>query len=114
MRISDWSSDVCSSDLMGSTFKLFTAAMALDAGATTLKGGYDATHPIRIGRFTITDYHAKARWLSVPEIMIYSSTIGSVKMALDVGTARSEARRVGKGWGSPGGCRLWREQSNKK
>src|SRR3546814_1462290 len=97
MRISDWSSDVCSSDLMGSTFKLFTAAMALDAGATTLKGGYDATHPIRIGRFTITDYHAKARWLSVPEIMIYSSNIGSVKMALDVGTEGQRAflRKIG-------------------
>lgn len=76
---------------MGSTFKLFTAAMALDAGVTSLKGGYDASQPIRVGRFTITDYHAKARWLSVPEIMIYSSNIGSVKMALDAGTDRQRA-----------------------
>lgn len=82
---------------MGSTFKLFTAAMALDAGTTTLKSGYDATHPIRIGRFTITDYHAKARWLSVPEIMVYSSNIGAVKMALDVGTEGQRAflRKIG-------------------
>src|SRR5690606_9931166 len=76
---------------MGSTFKLFTAAMALNSGVTTLKGGYDASHPIRISRFTITDYKPKSRWLSVPEIMVYSSNIGSAKMALDVGTAGQQA-----------------------
>jgi cell division protein FtsI (penicillin-binding protein 3) len=70
---------------MGSTFKIFTTAMALDAGTVTLKGGYDATKPIRIARFTIKDFHAKKRWLSVPEIFMYSSNIGTVKMALDVG-----------------------------
>jgi len=71
---------------MGSTFKLFTAAMALDTGTVTLKSGYDASQPIRVARFVINDYHAKKRWLSVPEIILYSSNIGSAKMALDVGT----------------------------
>ncbi|MCG8511784.1 MAG: penicillin-binding protein 2, partial [Rhodospirillales bacterium] len=71
---------------MGSTFKLFTAAMALDAGTVTLESGYDASKPIRIARFTINDYHAKNRWLSVPEILVHSSNIGAAKMALDVGT----------------------------
>ena len=73
---------------MGSTFKVFTAAMALDSGATRMSGGYDASKPIRIARFTITDFHAKNRWLSVPEIFMYSSNIGAVKMALAVGTKR--------------------------
>jgi len=71
---------------MGSTFKLFTAAMALDSGTVTLKDGYDASKPIKVARFTISDYHGKNRWLSVPEILIYSSNIGSARMALDVGT----------------------------
>jgi len=71
---------------MGSTFKIFNTAMALDAGTVTMRGGYDATNPIRIARFTISDYHGKGRWLSVPEIFKYSSNIGSVKMAIDVGT----------------------------
>ena len=70
---------------MGLTFKIFTTAMALDAGTVSLQGGYDATNPIRIARFTIRDFHAKKRWLSVPEIFMYSSNIGTVKMALDVG-----------------------------
>ncbi len=75
---------------MGSTFKLFTAAMALDAGVVSLSDGYDASKPIRIARFTISDYHGKNRWLSVPEILIHSSNIGAAKMALDVGTRRQQ------------------------
>ncbi len=70
---------------MGSTFKLFTTAMALDSDTVGLKDGYDASKPIRIARYTITDYHGKNRWLSVPEILIYSSNIGTAKMAMDIG-----------------------------
>lgn len=82
---------------MGSTFKLFTAAMALDSGTVDLNDGYDASRPIRISRFTISDYHAKNRWLSVPEILVYSSNIGAAKMAMDVGTdgQRQYLRRFG-------------------
>lgn len=70
---------------MGSTFKTFTVAMALDSGKVGLKDGYDASHPIRAAGFTISDYHPSYRWLSVPEIYAYSSNIGTVKMAMDVG-----------------------------
>jgi cell division protein FtsI (penicillin-binding protein 3) len=70
---------------MGSTFKVFTTAMALDRGTATMTDGYDARHPILVSRFVIRDSHAKARWLSVPEIFMYSSNIGAAKMALDVG-----------------------------
>ena len=76
---------------MGSIFKVFTAAMALDAGVVNMSSGYDASHPIRVAKFTIRDYHAKNRWLSVPEILIYSSNIGAAKMALDVGGERQQA-----------------------
>ena len=73
---------------IGSVFKIFTVAMALDDRVTTLGGGYDASHPIKIGRFTIHDDHAQNRWLSVPEIFQYSSNIGAAKMAMDVGADR--------------------------
>ena len=70
---------------MGSVFKLFNTAIALDSGTVTLRDGYDASRPIRVAQYTITDFHGKNRWLTVPEILVYSSNIGSAKMALDVG-----------------------------
>lgn len=76
---------------LGSTFKIFNTAMALESGAATLSDGYDATDPIRVGRFLIRDYHGKGRYLTVPEIFVYSSNIGSAKMALDVGPPAQKA-----------------------
>lgn len=70
---------------MGSTFKAFTTAMALDSGKVKMSDSFDATKPLRIGGFTINDFHAKRRWLSVPEIFIYSSNIGTAQLADRVG-----------------------------
>jgi cell division protein FtsI (penicillin-binding protein 3) len=72
---------------MGSTFKIFNTALALETGTATMLSGYDATKPIHYARFTINDFHPQKRWLSVPEIFQYSSNIGSAKMALDFGAA---------------------------
>jgi cell division protein FtsI (penicillin-binding protein 3) len=73
---------------LGSIFKIFTVAMALEAGTSMISSTYDASHPIRIGRFTISDYHGKHRVLSVPEILMYSSNIGAARMALAAGAQR--------------------------
>ncbi len=82
---------------MGSVFKIFTTAMALDEGVVTLNDGYDVRKPIRISRFTIRDYHPKNRWLSIPEIFMYSSNIGTVHMVMDAGTPVQQAflKRLG-------------------
>ena len=66
---------------MGSTFKIFNTAIGLDSGTVTLADGFDATHPIKIGRYSIDDFHGKHRFLTIPEIFTYSSNIGSAKMA---------------------------------
>lgn len=82
---------------MGSTFKTFTVAAALDAGTTSLNGGYDASRPIQAGGFKISDSHPKNRWLSTPEIYAYSSNIGTVRMALAMGRKKQQdiLRRLG-------------------
>ncbi|MDA5195072.1 peptidoglycan D,D-transpeptidase FtsI family protein [Govanella unica] len=73
---------------LGSGLKTFTVAMALDSGVAKLNSSYDATRPLQISRFRIHDDHPKARWLSLPEVFMYSSNIGSARMGLDLGTAR--------------------------
>ena len=70
---------------MGSTFKIFSIAAALDGGEIRFSSIFDATHPIKYGRFTISDSHPKRRPLTVPEIFMYSSNIGAVKMAESIG-----------------------------
>ncbi len=75
----------------GSTFKLQTVSMALDSGTVHIWNGFDATNPIKIGRFSINDFEGKHRWLAVPEIIAYSSNIGAARMAEATGTAVQRA-----------------------
>ncbi|MBN8998265.1 MAG: penicillin-binding protein 2 [Rhizobiales bacterium] len=70
---------------LGSVFKSFTFAMALDSGRVKMTDSFDARSPIRISRFSIRDSHPQARFLTVPEVFQYSSNIATAKMALTVG-----------------------------
>ena len=70
----------------GSMFKLFTAALALDSGSANMNSSFDASKPIKISRFTISDFQGKNRVLTLPEVLVYSSNIGAAKMALAAGT----------------------------
>lgn len=75
----------------GSTFKLQTASMALDGGIVHIWDEFDAAHPIHIGRYTITDFEGKHRWLYLPEVLAYSSNLGAAHIAVDVGAERQRA-----------------------
>ena len=83
---------------MGSTFKAISVAMALDLGKVTLRSRIDARDSLRYGRFTIHDYHATHRMLSVPEVFTYSSNIGAARMALMAGVEAHKAflRKMGQ------------------
>jgi cell division protein FtsI (penicillin-binding protein 3) len=83
---------------MGSTFKAFTAAMALDSGRYTLNSMFDARTPLHYGRFNISDYHAQRRMLSMSEVFTYSSNIGAAMMAKGIGIEghKTFLRRLGQ------------------
>jgi cell division protein FtsI (penicillin-binding protein 3) len=76
---------------LGSTFKPLTMAAAIDTGViTNLARRVDATTPISIGRFKISDDHPQRRWLNVPETLVHSSNIATARFADEVGQARME------------------------
>jgi cell division protein FtsI (penicillin-binding protein 3) len=76
---------------MGSTFKAISVAMALDTGKVTLRSHIDARENLRYGRFTIHDFHAAHRVLSVPEVFTHSSNIATARMAMMVGVEGHKA-----------------------
>ena len=83
---------------MGSTFKAITTAMALDSGKFTINSTLDARSALRYGKFSIGDYHGTNRILTVPEVFIHSSNIGTARMALGVGVEGHKAflRKMGQ------------------
>jgi cell division protein FtsI (penicillin-binding protein 3) len=72
--------------------------MALDCGKVTFNSKIDARESLRYGRFTIHDFHAQHRFLTVPEVFTYSSNIGAARMALMVGVDGHKAflRKMGQ------------------
>lgn len=73
---------------MGSIFKLFNAAMVLDKGLADLDDEFDATDPLKMAGFTISDYRGQKRPLNIEETLVYSSNIASAKMALLAGAEK--------------------------
>ncbi len=70
---------------MGSTFKMFTIAAALDLSHVNLETKFDARKSIKIANYEIKDYKPQNKILSTKEIFLNSSNIGSSLIALEVG-----------------------------
>jgi cell division protein FtsI (penicillin-binding protein 3) len=74
---------------LGSTFKMLTFANAIEHGVLTdMSQRWDVSAPIRIGSHSIHDDEPMHRQITTPEVMTYSSNIGTAKIAELVGEAR--------------------------
>ncbi|HPF78698.1 MAG TPA: penicillin-binding protein 2 [Alphaproteobacteria bacterium] len=71
---------------LGSAFKVFSTAAYLEKTNSDVARKFDVSNPIEIGRFKIRDYHPEKRSMTVPEIFMHSSNIGSAMMGEQVGT----------------------------
>ncbi|KRQ04280.1 peptidoglycan D,D-transpeptidase FtsI family protein [Bradyrhizobium manausense] len=83
---------------MGSTFKAFTLAMALDTGKYGLDSLWDARGPLHYGKFAIHDDEPKGRFLSMKEVFTFSSNVGAARIALSQGVEAHKAflRKMGQ------------------
>ena len=70
---------------LGSAFKAFTAAAALDAGVAKETSTYDARGTLKVADRRISDFHGENRVLSLSEVVQHSSNIGIVQVAQDLG-----------------------------
>ena len=70
---------------MGSVFKTFTVAAAVDTGRADMNTMIDASKAYMIGNRAIKDFHATNRVLSLEEVYLHSSNIGTTQLAVGMG-----------------------------
>ncbi|GAB4388306.1 peptidoglycan D,D-transpeptidase FtsI family protein [Albidovulum sp.] len=75
---------------LGSTFKTFAIAQALDLGLVSPDTMIDTKGPMVWGRYRIRDFHNYGPRLSVTDVIVKSSNIGTARIALDIGAARQQ------------------------
>jgi cell division protein FtsI (penicillin-binding protein 3) len=78
---------------LGSTFKIFAAAQAIDLGLVGPESMVDAQSPLRWGKHSIEEYDGKnyGPLLSVSDVIAKSSNVGTAHIALMVGGLRQQA-----------------------
>jgi len=74
---------------LGSVFKTFTIAMALDAGVADRYSRFD-TSPLRMGHFLLRDAHAAREPMPVEDIFVHSINTGAARVAAAAGMERQQ------------------------
>lgn len=82
---------------MGSVFKSFTVAAGIDTGRADMSTLFDASQAFQIGNRRITDFHAQNRVMTLEEVYLHSSNIGTSQLAVEMGpdVMRSYFRNLG-------------------
>lgn len=75
---------------LGSTFKIFAIAQALDIGLVNPETMVDTKGPMVWGKFRIRDFHNYGAQLSVTDVIVKSSNIGTAHIAQQIGGVRQQ------------------------
>lgn len=73
---------------LGSTFKIFAVAQALELGLVTPDTMIDTQGPLSWGRFRIRDFHDYGPQLSTTNVIVESSNVGTARIAMQIGAER--------------------------
>jgi cell division protein FtsI (penicillin-binding protein 3) len=76
---------------LGSTFKIFAVAQAMEIGQVSPATMINTRGPLRWGKFSIRDFHDYGAQLSVTDVIVKSSNIGAARIAVDIGATRQKA-----------------------
>ncbi len=83
---------------LGSTFKMFAVANGIESGViTSMAQRWDARSTLQVGGYKIHDDHPQSRMLTVPEVLVFSSNIGTARIADALGPGRVQSffRKLG-------------------
>lgn len=76
---------------LGSTFKLFTAAQAIESGVANADTMINTQTPLKWHRFTINDFHDYGARLSLRDVIVHSSNVGAARLAASMGGESQQA-----------------------
>jgi len=76
---------------LGSTFKIFAVAQAMELGLVNPETMVNTRGPLTWGKFKIRDFHDYGAELSVTDVIVKSSNIGTARIAMDIGANRQRA-----------------------
>ena len=76
---------------LGSTFKMFAVSQALNLGLVNLDTLVDTKSPMAWGKFRIHDFHNYGAQLSVTDVIVKSSNVGTAHIAQLIGPERQQA-----------------------
>ncbi|MGB0960206.1 MAG: peptidoglycan D,D-transpeptidase FtsI family protein [Halocynthiibacter sp.] len=75
---------------LGSTFKIFTIAQAVDEGMISPTTMINTKGPMKWGKFKIKDYRNYGPKLSATDVIAKSSNLGTARVAMDLGATRQK------------------------
>ncbi len=75
---------------LGSTFKIFQAGINLEKGLVNENTMIDTKGPLKWGKFKIRDFQNYGKQLSVTDVIVKSSNIGTARMALAAGAGAQQ------------------------
>ncbi|MEO1688284.1 MAG: penicillin-binding protein 2, partial [Pseudomonadota bacterium] len=76
---------------LGSTYKIFTAAMMVEDGLASPDTLVDTAGPLQWGRFKIRDFHRMPPRMTLRDVIVQSSNVGTARLALIAGARRQKA-----------------------
>ena len=76
---------------LGSVFKIFAVAQALELGLLSQDTMVNTQGPLQWGKFNIRDYRDYGAQLTATDVVVKSSNIGTARIAMEIGGERQQA-----------------------